>query len=81
MQVVAQDGVHVGDLIRVKVARGLEGLFAERVDDISAAMVAAALQQFKGVLAIFRIRVAEHAPGASRIRTIRLLLIPVWNVN
>ena len=49
---VAEDGVHAGDLIRVKVVRDLEGAFAEGVDDgrwISAVREAAAVQQLAGI--------------------------------
>jgi len=64
--VVAEDGVHVSDLIGVKVVRDLEGAFAEGVDDgrwISAVREAAAVQQLAGVSPVFGVRVAEHAPG------------------
>jgi len=66
VQVVAEGGVHAGDLIRVKVVRDLEGAFAEGIDDrgwISGVREADALQQLAGVPPVFGVRVTEHAPG------------------
>ena len=62
-QAVAEDGVHTGDLTGIDVASDLEGVLAEGVGDVFAARGVPALQQFKGVLAIFGVRVAAHAPG------------------
>jgi hypothetical protein len=64
--VVVEDGVHVGHLIRVKIARDLEGVFAEGVSNIFADRDVTALEQFQGVPPIFGIRVVERAPGVKQ---------------
>ena len=83
-QVVAEDGVHAGDLIRVKVVRDLEGAFAEGVDDgrwisLSEKRLPFSSSPVSRRYSGFGSQNTRRAQ--SRVRTIGLLLIPVWTAN